>query len=453
MKDGRLIVQRLQADWPFRAGKLPFYYGWVIAVISTLGFLFSVPGQTMGMAVFADAFIEVTGLSRTELSFAYMLGTIASALFLTRAGRFYDQYGARLVLICTSLLLGFSVLFISFVDVISHSAGAFLGIDTVGMAFALMVIGYFGVRFSGQGVMTSASRNMLLVWFERKRGLVSGAQGALVSLGFSLSPLLLALLIDAWEWRLALWWLVLVVGPIFAVLCLFFVRDRPEVCGLLVDNQPPQVDVDSMKSSLKRDFSLTEVRKNVVFWLYAMGLSTHALFATAVTFHIVAIFAEAGRSREEAFAYFIPQALVTVVTNLGASALADRSRLKPFLLVMLASFTLGAFGLIHLHSQLGYWGLVIGFGVGGGLWGMLANLAFIRHYGPKHLGEVSGLNTALTVFASAIGPVLFSLAYDLTGTFTAGSMLVIVGLMPLLAVSAIIKQPLDTVPQHSSATA
>ena len=43
----------------------------------------------MGMAVFAEAFIEVTGLSRTELSLAYMLGTIFSALFLTRAGRFY----------------------------------------------------------------------------------------------------------------------------------------------------------------------------------------------------------------------------------------------------------------------------------------------------------------------------------------------------------------------------
>ena len=42
----------------------------------------------MGMAIFADSFIAVIGLYRTELSLAYMLGTIASALFLTRAGRF-----------------------------------------------------------------------------------------------------------------------------------------------------------------------------------------------------------------------------------------------------------------------------------------------------------------------------------------------------------------------------
>ena len=53
---------------------------------------------------------------------------------------------------------------------------------------------------------------------------------------------------------------------------------------------------------------------------------------------------------------------------------------------------------------------MLGFGVGGGLWGTLANLVFIRHYGPKHLGEITGLNPTLTVFANAIGPVLLSLA-------------------------------------------
>ena len=441
------IARRLRGDWPFPASKTPVFYGWVIAVLSTMGFLFSVPGQTMGMAVFAESFIEVTGLSRTELSLAYMLGTISSALFLTRAGRFYDEYGPRLVLVSASLLLGASVVFISLVDVMSQSVTQLMGFNTVGVAFCLMVVGYFGVRFSGQGVMTSASRNMLLVWFERKRGLVSGARGVVVSLGFSLAPLLLAVMIDVWEWRAALWWLAVVVGPVFAVVCLLLVRDSPQSCGLLADNEAPSREVYEEKVA-HRNFTLKEVRKNVVFWLYSMGLSIHALFGTAVTFHIVAIFAEAGRSREEAFAYFIPQALVSVATSLSASALADFTRLKPFLLLMLASFTLGAVGLIFLQHALGYWSLVLGFGVGGGLWGMLANLAFIRHYGAKHLGEISGLNASLTVFASAIGPLLFSLAYDLTGTFSAGPILCIFALVLLFTVSVSVKQPLDIAPNR-----
>ena len=218
----------------------------------------------MGMAVFADAFIEITGLSRTELSLAYMLGTISSALFLTRAGRFYDEYGPRLVLVSASLLLGASVIFISVVDVISLWLTDLLGINTIAVTFCLMVVGYFGVRFSGQGVMTSASRNMLLVWFERKRGLVSGVRGVIVSLGFSLAPLVLAVLIDVWEWRAALWWLAVVVGPGFALLCLLLIRDKPESCGLLADNQAPSLDRHE-EQVVQRNFTLKEVRRNVVF--------------------------------------------------------------------------------------------------------------------------------------------------------------------------------------------
>ena len=82
------VLHRFRGDWPFPAAKAQFWYGWVIAVVSTLGFLFSVPVQTMGMEIFADSFIAVIGLYGTELSLAYMLCTIASALFLTRAGRF-----------------------------------------------------------------------------------------------------------------------------------------------------------------------------------------------------------------------------------------------------------------------------------------------------------------------------------------------------------------------------
>ena len=74
---------------------------------------------------------------------------------------------------------------------------------------------------------------------------------------------------------------------------------------------------------------------------------------------------------------------------------------------------------------------------------MLADLAFIRYYAPKYLCEISELNTFLTVFASAIGPLLFSFAHDVLDTFTAGPMLCTAALLALILVSALIKQPLD----------
>ena len=334
-------------------------------------------------------------------------------------------------------------------------------VDLAIITFPLILLGYFGVRFSGQGVMTSVSTNMLLLWFKRNRGRILGFRGIFISLGFSLSPLLLAALIDDFGWRDSLLLLAVVVGPGFALISFLVVRDRPEVCNLQIDGgrallKDEKAIAESTESSSRpnldlslnerSDMGLAQVRRNGVFWLYSSALSMHALFGTAVTFHIVAIFAEAGRGRDEAFGYFIPQAIITVVVNLAASTLADYVKLKPFLLVMLMSFLFGAVGLMNLETNTGYWFLVAGFGVGGGLWGTLSNLVFIRQFGATHLGEITGLNTALTVFGSAIGPLIFSVALDLTGSMF-NAAFICAGLLVVLLVAAIlIRQPLDQSP-------
>ena len=55
-----------------------------------------------------------------------------------------------------------------------------------------------------------------------------------------------------------------------------------------------------------------------------------------------------------------------------------------------------------------------------------------RFFGLKHLGEISGLNTALTVSASAIGPAAFSLGLDWSGSYQVPVVLCILGLAVLL---------------------
>ena len=186
----------ISVNWPFSPRKFPFFYGWVIWGLSTLGILFSIPGQTMGLAVFTNSFIEVLGLSRTELSLAYLVGTIGSSLFLARAGRWYDLFGGRVMITLSSIVLSLMILYISFVDILSIYLGG-----SVFVSFFLIMIGYFGVRFFGQGVLTSCSRNVLLLWFVKKRGLVGGIRNVFVSLGFSLAPLFLAGLISIYDWR------------------------------------------------------------------------------------------------------------------------------------------------------------------------------------------------------------------------------------------------------------
>lgn len=427
----------MPAAWPYDPGRLPFFYGWVIWALSTLGFLMSVPGQTMGMAVFTEPFMEAFSLGRTELATAYFFGTTASSLFLTRAGRWYDRYQARTMMVGASVVLSAVLVFMSGIDVLIAPLGdGWRGT----LAFALVLVGYFGVRFTGQGVLTSVSRNVLLVWFERRRGLVSGVRGVFVSLGFSVAPLLLAMLIDAWGWRGALWILAATVGGAFALLSLVAIRDTPESCGLLPDGAEAADRSREPAHAVPQDATVTEARRCPVFWIYAGSLALHALFTTAITFHIVDIFAHAGRGAGEAFGYFFPQAVVSTSVNLVASALVDRLPLKPYLLLMLTALGAGGWGLMHLESAWGYWLLVAGLGSGGGLWGVLSNMAYVRNFGRLHLGEISGLAMSLTVFASAVGPVLFSVGVDWLGSYT-GAIGVCLGLIAgLAAIAALVSQ-------------
>ena len=112
--------------------------------------------------------------------------------------------------------------------------------------------------------------------------------------------------------------------------------------------------------------------------------------------------------------------------------LVDSSSLKPFLILMLGSFILGSFGFIFLNAAWGYWALALGFGVGGGLWGVISNLAFIRFFGPSHVGEVSGFSTSISVFASALGPFVFSAAADIFGSYGAAAQTCLLLLLVLL---------------------
>ena len=428
------MLRRIRrADWPFDIRRVPFFYGWVILLLSTLGILVSIPGQTMGMAVFTDPLIDALGLSRTQLSVAYMVGTIGSSLFLTRAGRLYDRFGGRLMVAVSSISLALMLMFISVTDQLSglFGGGPFF-------SFVFIMLGYFGVRFFGQGVLTSASRNVLLLWFEKRRGLVSSARGVFVSFGFSLAPLALAWLIAVNDWRWAIWVLAGCCAG-FSVFAYLFLRDDPTTCGVMVDGHSED-DAPAVAIAVI-NFTFAQARRSQLFWVLSLSLGIHSLFGTAVVFHIVSIFSEAGRTSAEAFGYFLPAAIGSTSVNLLVGWLADKRPLKPFLIMMLVSFILGGFGLLNLHSEWGYWLLIIGFGAGGGFWSVISNLGFIRNFGPLHLGEISGLCTAVMVFTSAIGPALFSVGLDVFGTYAAAEWLCIVALIVLLTVA--IKVPHD----------
>jgi MFS transporter, OFA family, oxalate/formate antiporter len=237
-KNQQMNIKQRWNNFPFQPERVPFFYGWVILFAATVGVLASAPGQTMGIATFTDYLLENIHISRNQISIAYMIGTIASSLLLTYAGKMYDKYGARWVGMAISLILAFVLILLSQSDRIIH---LFVKENKSAIyapfAITVLMLMFFALRFSGQGVLTMISRNMLMKWFIARRGLVNGFSSVFVAFGFSLAPLTFDTFIQETSWRWA--WIIMAIGigVFFTMFAFVLFRDNPEDLGMIPDGE------------------------------------------------------------------------------------------------------------------------------------------------------------------------------------------------------------------------
>lgn len=409
-------------DFPLRPAGLPFFYGWLLAVFATLGVCASMPGQTIGVGVFKTRLMEALGLTSMQLSVSYMLGTFASAFFLSAGGRFFDRFGGRKALVYSVIALGLVLLGLSFVDRISALAGHIpvLNIKIWLPGFLCLALGFALLRFAGQGMVTLSSRAILGKWFDRKRGLVTAVSGAVVSFVFSVAPLSFEHLIRRFGWQGA-WQIiaaVLLLG--MAVLFWVFIRDNPEECGLEMDGgaglKPRKLNPDS---TIHRDFTRLDAARTFSFWAFTLMLGLSGLVITAYSFHILEIGAELGVSGDFILKLFVPGAGVAIVSGFIISWVTDLSfvRIK-YLLCLMGVAGVLAYGCLGFgtYPEIA-WLHVLGFGVSAGCFSGLSIIVWPRFFGRQHIGAISGLFMTCVVLASAVGPFLFSLAEAFLGAY------------------------------------
>lgn len=406
-------------NFPVQPKKVPFFYGWVILFAATVGVLVSAPGQTMGIATFTDYLLENIHISRNQISIAYMIGTIASSLLLTYAGKMYDKYGARWIGMAISLILAVVLVLLSQSDRIIH---LFVSENTSNIyapfAITVLMLMFFTLRFSGQGVLTMISRNMLMKWFIARRGLVNGISSVFVAFGFSMAPLTFDTFIQETSWRWA--WIIMAVGigVFFTIFAFLLFRDNPEDLGMIPDgkihgNKEKNVIIKPFKQ-----FTLAEARKTLSFWLFSIPLAMYALYITGFTFHLVSIFENAGMGREKALEIFIPVSVISVIVSLFGGYISDKILLKYLLTVMLIGQIIALLSLAFLNDGVFYYGYILGNGIVSGLYNVLMAVTWPRFYGRENLGRITGFVMAIIVFASALGPTIFSFSATKLGSYS-----------------------------------
>ncbi len=405
---------------PFPPSGFPFFYGWIILAAGTVGTLMSVPGQTMGVSVFTENLLRDLDINRNNLSLAYLLGTLGSGLLIPRAGKLYDRFGARIMGLVAGSFLGLTLLFLTRVQIfVRFFAVNIENLSPALVTFVLMALGFWGIRFFGQGMLTMTSRNMVMKWFDKRRGLANAIMGIFVAFGFSLAPKVLNQFIEQWKWTGAWLLLGIVIGAGLVTFVLVFFRDNPEDCGCIADGRKVINQKRKRPPSLpSRDYSLAEARRSYAFWIFTLALSMAALYISGLTFNVVSVFRSAGLDESMAIGIFVPTALIAICTQFASSYLSDFIRLKYLLIVFLSGLILSGSGLILLDSTgLPYWMIIAGNGLTWGLYTALIAVVWPRFFGLRNLGAISGYSLSWTVLGSALGPYLFSRSLDLTGRY------------------------------------
>ncbi len=402
-------------NWPIDPRRWPFFYGWVIVVVGALGVLASMPGQTVGVGVFTGPLCEALGVSRLQLSIAYLIGTGLSGFFLGYGGKLYDRWGARRTFVLS--VVGLGLVWLGFAG-LGELAG-WLREAGVLVALAVVTLAFLAIRFTGQGMTTMVSRSMIAKWFDKRRGLAIAFSGTGATFGLSAAPKTFQSLIDQVGWQGAYVLIGLVLIGVFGLMGWLFFRDNPEECGLQVDGgwQPRRVQKENLDRVIHRDFTGPEARRTYSFWMFSTVLGLNGLIGTAYAFHVEDIGVDVGMSKDVITALFIPAAGVAVATGFFVSWISDHCRLK--YLLALQSLALAGFCLALIAPSLALTkaGIILGMGIANGCFGGLSSIVWARFYGRRYLGEVTGLFMMLIVWASAVGPLPFSIARDFSGHY------------------------------------
>ncbi|WP_293159874.1 nitrate/nitrite transporter [Okeania sp. SIO2C9] len=427
----------LHPDYPFAPKNFPFFYGWVILIVCTIGVIMSIPGQTIGMSAFTDYLLAATGLSRLQLSNAYFFGTLTSGLLLPYGGVLLDRFGARVTVVGASVGLALTLCYLSLSDRLTTLvSNAFPRIPDSTIALLMLILGFVCLRFSGQGMLTMTSRTTLGKWFNRRRGLVSGINGLFMVFGFSIAPIVSSSLINILGWRNAWLTMAAVVGIGMGLIGWAFYRDLPEECGLLMDGelQTPTVEVENSSENNLQDFTRAEAIGTIMFWVVTLVLSSQSLIFTGITFHIVDIGAEFGLSQVQTVSIFLPQAVVSTIVGYLMGLAADRVNIKYLFMVMMVGQAIGVTSIANFGVPLFRVLTIVGFGISTGCFGTLSAVALPRFFGRAYLGAISGFQMMILVIASAIGPSFLAIFKDKLGSYQPGlySCLILVILILIL---------------------
>ncbi len=374
------------------------FYGWIVAAGAFVSHFLSYGVLTVAFGVFFPFMAEALHLGRGVLSGAFAVSRLASAALAPLVGPLVDRRGPRAftALGALSLAAGAAVL--------ATAEGpwrVYLGYGVV------MALG--GVALGELTADATVSR-----WFVRRRGRAL----ALATMGLSTAgivvPVPLALLIARVGWRRA--WLALGAAVLIAGLAAALVmRRRPEDYGLAPDGQAS--GARPARGGAEISLTAREATRTPAFWLLVASTNLGTLALFGINLHLFSSLTDKGLAAGTAAALVTYLYLLHTVAKPLWGLVAERVHVR---YCVAACYAGGAAGVLVLAGVTSLRGLVLFaslYGLTRGAQSFVTSLAWSDYFGRDAQGAIRGVAAPFRFAASAAGPVVGGVLYDLAGDY------------------------------------
>ena len=401
------------------------FYGWIVLLVAAAGMVGTLPGRTQGLGLVTEPLMAELGINRVDYAQLNLWATLIGSVFAIGIGRFIDRLGTRVVLTAVALLLGVVVVVMSSVQ-----------------TFWALAIAVTLTRGFGQSALSVVSLAMVGQWFVRRIDMAMAIYSIVMSVGFMIAFPVVGSLVQSSGWRAAWMWIGVTLLVVLAPLAWIFVRRRPETIGLKPDGDTSRAGGDKPSGFSRADEGSTwqEAIATPAFWTFSVGAALYGLVASGIGLFNESILAERGFNADVYYQTLVVTALTALAGNFGGGWLAMRMHLSTLLAISLFVLALGVAALPHVTTIMHVLIWATAMGLGGGLVMVLFFSVWPRVYGRKHLGRIQGAAQAMTVVASAIGPLLLAWCVELTGSYS-GMFNILAAVIAINAFAALLTPP------------
>jgi MFS family permease len=380
----------------------------------------TLPGRTQGLGLITEPLLRDLQIDRIHFARINLWATLIGAFFSIGVGRLIDRFGSRMVLTVVTVAL----------------ASIVLGMSATSSVAAVAILITL-TRGFGQSALSVVSITMVGQWFVRRLNIAMAVYTIALSIGFMLAFPLIGTIVLANGWRTA-WWIIglaLLLG--LAPLALLLVRRSPESCSIDPDGE--SIDLNHLQ---RTDYTLSEALSTPSFWVFGIASATYGLIASGIALFNESILAERRFDASTYHRSLVIVALTSLVGNFLGGWIASKWRMNRLLAVAMVLLAGSLVALPHVSTQTHVAIYAAVMGLAGGFVIVIFFSFWSAAYGRKHLGKIQGVAQALTVIASALGPLVLAETVSRTGSYASIFYLLTVVVIVLALLAWFVKVPL-----------